>query len=214
VVNFWHDRTGSMLVEYTVVFPLFIAVTLGTVDVAYMLFEWALATKAAYVGARTAVVSNPVAQNITNNADLYTTTPQNPGFLCFDPATGLQNGNCPSTGTVVCTSSACSPTTFGFDSTAFTGVFNPMQRVFPRLQTANVTITYQTIDNDTSGFASAGYVLRPGGLPMTVTVSISGMTHQFFFISPILRFFGGAISATPPIPPFSTRMQSEDMFTN
>jgi Flp pilus assembly protein TadG len=46
-------------------------VTLGTVDVTYMLYEWALANKATYVGARAAVVSNPVAQNITQDRLLY-----------------------------------------------------------------------------------------------------------------------------------------------
>jgi hypothetical protein len=219
-VNFWHDKTGSMLVEYTVAFPLFIAVTLGTVDVAYMLFDWALANKAAYVGARTAVVSNPVAPNITNNASLgYTTSQlQNPGASCYDFSTGLQNGNCPSIGPIVCTSTACTPSTFGFDSAAFTnasgtGVFDAMQRIFPRLQPANVTITYQTIDKDTSGFSASGVVLQPNGLPMVVTVSITGMTHQLFFIDPILRFFGTGFAARN-IPAFSTTLQSEDMFTN
>ena len=60
------DITGSILVEYTIVFPLFILLVLGTIDVTYMLYEWALANKAAYVGARTAVVSDPVANGITN----------------------------------------------------------------------------------------------------------------------------------------------------
>ena len=39
---------------------------LGTIDVVYMLYEWALANKAAYVGARTAMVSDPVANGITS----------------------------------------------------------------------------------------------------------------------------------------------------
>src|SRR5262249_27573833 len=139
--------------------------------------------------------------------------------LCFDLSTGLQNGKCPSTGQIVCTSTGCTPSTFGFDSTAFTnvsgtGVFDAMQRIFPRLQPANVTITYQTIDKDTSGFASSGVVCQTGGPPLTVKVSITGMTHRFFFIGSILRLFGGNIAAAPPMPAFSTTMQSEDMVTN
>jgi hypothetical protein len=201
-----------MIVEHSIIFPLFILLTLGTVDLAYMLHEWALANKAAYVGARRAVVSNPVAQNITNNADLgYTATQlQNVGALngadaCFNLSDGSSNGNCPSTGRIICTSTACNPTTYGFDSVAFTNIFNAMQPVFPRLQTTNVTIWYET--------NGSGYVARPGGLPMNVTVSITGMQHQFFFAPGLLRLFGGGVNAAPNIPPFQTTMQSEAMVT-
>ena len=94
--KFWRDITGSVLVEYAVVFPLFMLVTLGTVDVTYMLYEWALANKATYVGARAAVVSNPVAQNITEDRLLYDPSQlKQMGQYCFDFATGTGNGNCP-----------------------------------------------------------------------------------------------------------------------
>jgi TadE-like protein len=226
MINLWHDKTGHMLVESAVVFPLFFALTLGTVDIGYFMFERALANKAAYMGARKAVVSNPVAATIADSSpsgdwiNLYTQSQRNNiGAPCFNLSTGLQNGNCPSSGQIVCTSTACSPSTFGFDASAFTnvngtGVFDSMQRIFPRLQPTNVTITYQTIDKDNSGFASAGVVLQPGGPPMTVTVRITGMTHQLFFMPSILRLFGGNIAAAWPIPASSTTMQSEDMFTN
>ncbi len=50
------DCEGSALVEFTVVFPIFMLVAFGTVDVSYMLFEWSQANKATYIGApRTAV---------------------------------------------------------------------------------------------------------------------------------------------------------------
>jgi Flp pilus assembly protein TadG len=48
--KFWRDIAGSILVEYTVVFPVFILVTLGTVDAAYMFADWAAANKAVYIG--------------------------------------------------------------------------------------------------------------------------------------------------------------------
>ena len=206
MVSFWHDRTGSMFVEYAIVLPLFISLMLGTVDVAYMLFEWDLANKAAYVGARTAVVSSPVAQQITTNLTYNASA----GQLCFNPANGSantdSNGNdyCPTVSSV-CTASGGGSCTNGytFDSTAFATILGNMQAIFPRLQQQNVRISYQT--------NGLGFALQPGGLPMNVTVSITGMTHQFFFISSILS---GTISAAPPIPAFSTTMQSEDMFTN
>ena len=211
--KFWRDMAGSVLVEYTVVFPLFMLVTLGTVDVTYMLYEWALANKAAYVGARAAVVSNPVAQNITEDSLLYSQSQLTQmGQYCFDFATGTGNGNCPAPSVKVdCTSSACTPNTFGFDSSAFTnangtGIFDRMKVIFPRLQPENVTISYQ--------LNGSGYVGRPGGLPMNVTVSVQNVTHQFYFLAAIMRFFGGTFASTPAIPAFATTLTSEDMATN
>ena len=211
--KFWRDIAGSVLVEYTVVFPVFILVTLGTVDVTYMLYEWALANKAAYVGARAAVVSNPVAQNITEDSLLYDPSQLTQmGQYCFNFATGTGNGNCPAPSVKVdCTSSACTPNTFGFDSSAFTnangnGIFDRMKVIFPRLQPDNVTISYQ--------LNGSGYVGRPGGLPMNVTVSVQNVTHQFYFLAGIMRFFGGTFASTPAIPAFATTLTSEDMVTN
>jgi hypothetical protein len=49
---------------------------------------------------------------------------------------------------------------------------------------------------------------------MNVTVSIINMTHQLYFIGPIMRFFGGGFAENPPIPAFATTLISEDMVTN
>jgi hypothetical protein len=211
--RFLRDIAGSVLVEYAVVFPLFMLVTLGTVDVTYMLYEWALANKATYVGARVAVVSNPVAQNITEDRLLYDASQlKQMGQYCFDLATGTGNGNCPPPSVKVdCTSSACTPDTFGFDSSAFTnvngtGIFDRMKVIFPSLQPDNVTISYQ--------LNGSGYVGRPRGLPMNVTVSVQNVTHQFYFIAAIMRFFGGRFASTPALPAFATTLTSEDMTTN
>ena len=65
------DCIGSSLVEFTIVFPVFMLVAFGTVDITYMLYDWALASKAAYTGARTAIVSFPAAAGITNLNDSY-----------------------------------------------------------------------------------------------------------------------------------------------
>ena len=78
------------------VFPLFMLVALGTVDVTSMLYDWVLANKATYVGARAAVVSNPVAHNLTEDWLLYNASQlKQMGRFCFDFATGTSNGNCP-----------------------------------------------------------------------------------------------------------------------
>jgi TadE-like protein len=220
------DCLGASLMEFTVVFPVFILITFGTVDVTYMLFDWALANKAAYVGAHRAIVSGPIASGLTNPT--YDATKI--GLMCFDPAFGTPNANCP-LGSLATT---CTPSSgtggsctngFAFDNAAFNCIFDPrsdvancapaaasgaevmgMHDIFPKLQRQNVRISYQP--------ANLGFVGRPGGLPMNVTVSISGMTHEMYFIGPIMGFFGGGFAANPPIPAFATTLPSEDMASN
>ncbi len=216
VNKFLRDITGAVLVEYTVVFPLFIVVVLGTVDVSYMLYEWGLANKAAYMGARKAVVSDPVASIVS--APPYTSTQLlQLGQLCFDATNGVANANCPlSSLSSVCTPAASSGTcTNGgvWSENAFTPILSTMQRVFPRLTRQNVQISYQT--------NGLGFVDPSRALPMHVTVSIQCMTHQFFFINALMGWVfpalpGGcpAAPAGPRIPAFASTLQSEDMTTN
>jgi TadE-like protein len=230
------DVIGSVLVEYTIVFPIFILLILGTVDVSYMLFEWALASKAAYVGARTAAVSNPVAQNITSPNNYTADQVQKSGQLCFytsAPDTPLApNGNCPSLG-CVCTPAisdgtcadisaiyTCPPgwSEKAFTNTNGTGIFDRMITIFPRLTRQNVQISYQT---NNLGFVGQTDLEGRPGLSMNVTVSIRCMTHQFFFINALMGWvFSGppagcpAGAAGPAIPAFASTLQSENMLTN
>ena len=82
----------------------------------------------------------------------------------------------------------------------------------PRLQRQNVQITYQT-----TGY---GYGGQPGGLPMTVTVSLKCMTHPFYFLGALMHWvFTPPAGCTgtplgPPMPTFATSLTSEDMQTN
>lgn len=208
-----HDVRGSVLVESTIVIPMFLLLVLGTIDVTYMFYDWAVANKATYVGARLAVVSNPVPSTITSNTNYTSTQLVSSGKSCFD-ISGTATGNCYSTGVVACTSTQCTPSTYGFSSANFTTILTAMQGIYCpgqlpancRLKAANVNISYQT--------NGLGYVAQPGGLPMNITVSLSGLTHRFFFVAGLYSFFGGSISGTPPIPAFATTMQSEDMSTN
>jgi hypothetical protein len=216
MVRWWRDIAGSMLVEYTIVFPVFILVTLGTVDAAYMLADWAAANKAVYRGARTAIVTDPVAIGITD--------PQGKiGDWCFNFGDGSHiSANCP------VFSSVCTPAASGgsctnghaWNESAFTnptavnewqkGIFDKMRVIFPRLQRQNVVITYQT-----TGYGKAG---QPSGLPMTVTVSLTCMTHPFYFLGALMHWVftspcPGA-PAGPRMPTFATSITSEDMQTN
>jgi len=186
------DCAGGSIVEFTLVFPIFILVALGTVDVGLMLSEWAQANTATYVGAHRAIVSDPVAPNL--NAFFNNTIVGGMGLPCADPVTGDATGNCPTFAPIVCTSTACTPNTYGdLNLNNFDDIYKPMRQVFGcsqvpteacRLERANVTITYQREANlNNLGFNEAN------GFPMTVTVSITGLTHQFYFLDGLVRFF-------------------------
>ena len=86
------DIRGSVLVETTIVLPILLVLVLGTIDVTNMFYEWTLANKAAYMGARMAVTSNPVDPAVTNLT--YTSDQlQNIGQSCL-------GFSCPSASTV------------------------------------------------------------------------------------------------------------------
>ena len=223
--KFLQDSEGGALVEFTLVFPIFLLAALGTVDFSYMLSDWSMANKAAFIGARAAIVSDPVANGITNLT--YSTAGSALGDLCFDPATGAASASssCPSVSTV-CTPAASGGTCtngYPWNESALTnengtGILDGMQRIFPRLRRQDVQISYQT--------NGLGFVGRPGGLPMDVTVSIrpsanpsvSCMTHQPYFINALMKWTFTAPAGCPagtraglPIPAFATTLTSEDM---
>lgn len=194
------DCAGSSLVEFTLVFPIVMMVTFCTVDFTYMLHEWNLASKATYRGAREAIVRNPVAPAVF---PLY--APAEIGNPCFNSATGAATGACPPvdvtcTGTAGCTNAA-----------AFTAIVQAMQAVFPRIDSTNVQIRYQT-----TGLGFAG---RPNGLPMNVTVSLQCMSHRMFFLGAWAGWFFPPAQACQPansvaMPTFASTLPSEDMVTN
>jgi TadE-like protein len=212
VNKFLHDSEGGALVEFTLVFPVLLLAALGTVDFTYLLFDWSMANKAAFIGARTAIVSDPIATGITNPS--YDATVL--GQSCSDPQTGAASGNCPAAVSTVCTpgsSSGSCTAGFSFNDAAFSTILGNMQNVFPRLQRQNVQISYQT--------NGLGFVGRPGGLPMDVQVSIRCMTHRFYFINALMGWIftvpagcPAGTQAGPAIPNFATTLPSEDMVTN
>src|SRR5947199_4720212 len=99
VGRFLQDSEGGVLVEFTLVFPVLLLVALGTVDFTYMLFDWSMADKAAFVGARRAVVLDPLATGITDLT--YSTAGTQLNRPCFDTSGAVDiTGNCHMVSTV------------------------------------------------------------------------------------------------------------------
>jgi Flp pilus assembly protein TadG len=218
-IEIWRDPAGASMVEFVVIMPVLFVLTLGTVDLGYLLYDYGVADKAAYVGAHRAIVSSPAASDITT----INWTATDIGDDCSKSSGS--SGFCSS----YITSTTCiKPSTTGsctnghtYNDTAFTAIVGVMQRIYGctagsttcALQPKNVSITY-----DRS--STLGFVGQPNGLPMNVTVSISCMYHTFYFIGGLMGWAFqpqqgcGGTAAGWAIPPYSTTLTSEDMITN
>lgn len=206
VGRLWRDREGSSYLEFTVVFPLLVLTAFCTVDFAMIMFGWAQANKAVQNGVRIAVVGNPVAQGL--NALTYIEVDL--GKDCSDPSTGADEGLCDQVETV-CTATADSGSCtsgYTFDNAAFEPIFEQMTTAVPSIdfKRENVQITYRT--------NGLGFVGRPGGLPLEVTVELRCMTHQMFFLGAFAGWafeYDGCPDGTSgaPIPAFATTLTTE-----
>jgi Flp pilus assembly protein TadG len=185
------DTEGTGLVSFVLVIPFFLVVFLAVIEFALAMHQWSLATEAAHVGARLAVVSNPVAvSNLAKPVDTALNRMTyggkwwlNIGISCSSPA-GAANTDgttalCPAL-MVRCigtssTSGTCTTTTgtgaFQFSSTAFNTIYNQMRGLLPDLQPNQVEISYHA--------NGLGFVGQPYGLPLSITVRVRCRAYNF-----------------------------------
>src|SRR5207253_9659215 len=64
VLRFTRDNNGGVLVEATIMITIMFVFVLGSIDFLFAFYQWNAATKAAQVGLRIAVVSDPVARGL------------------------------------------------------------------------------------------------------------------------------------------------------
>ena len=192
--NLRRDERGATAVEFALIALLLFIVSFGIIDFGLAYWQWVMAEKATQVGVRKAVVSNMVANGLTTWPINNGGTSAN-GTACMTGTTIVTD--C-SFSPVTCTSTQCTPNTYGFSSTAFTAIVAEMQKMDPYIANNNVQITYSP--------NGLGFVGRPNGLPVTVTVTLTGMTFKFLVIDKLL-FFGGTFS----MPPFNATLTGEDL---
>ncbi|MEI8177423.1 TadE/TadG family type IV pilus assembly protein [Aestuariivirga sp.] len=211
---------GAALIEFTaVMFVLFVFV-LGTVDLCLLMVNWASYNRATYAGARFAVVTNPVATNI--NATITANTGSYAGDSCLNSNTGAASGSCVIKAAAICnatnTAGSAGSCTGGytFDTVAMPLIVSKMNSavIIGQLDARQVTVTYTP--------TSVGFVSRPNGSPMSVTVSLRCVQNELFFINYLMRWVLPTPAAcsgfTPPkglpLPSFATTLPSEDLTTN
>jgi len=187
--RFIRDTGGGPMMEFTVIFMLLILLTFGIVDFGLAMWQWNSAEKATQIGARIAVTTDPVVEELAtfdcNNGSITLGTPCRLGGSSF--------------GSISCTSTACSGTGSlsgnTYDSTAFNTIVSRMQTIYSRIQPANVIVEYNDI--------SLCFAGRGSPCP-AVTVRLTGMKFDFITLNWLLP-------STINMPDFRATLTAEDM---
>ena len=178
--------------------PLLLIFIFGIIDVGRFMWEVNQAEKATQVGARMAIVTNPVSTGLIDADFASSTLPA--GSLI--PASAL--------GKLVCSSTGCDcpdcPTAIGsgVDSAAFNAIVTRMAQIKPGITNANVEITYRG-----SGFGYAASATSGGGsappekMEISPLVTVALKDVEFTPITSLLL-------ASIDLPSFTTTLTAED----
>lgn len=182
---------GSAVVEFVTVFFFFMLIVFLVLEVALALFWWKTAEKAAFMGARAAVVSTPAVNDLPVTNDLYSASVLY-GTLCSNNST-----TCADFGTHICdggSGGVC-------DAAGFASVLATVQSLFGPVEAENLTVEYKYVG---LGFA--------GGPPVPlVTVTIHGVAFQTGFLPVLARLLGSDTNPLATMPDISGTLTGEDL---
>jgi hypothetical protein len=194
------DQRGGSAVEFALAIVGVVLLTLGLVDFARAAWSWSAVQKAAQLGARAAVVRDPLALPIKYHFACRPPPPDLLGESCVDPQGGGVRAECQLTAAYVCTRNGCNGRRFDDRAAAvFAAILAAMRRAFPALAPDHVRITYDA--------TNLGFVGKPGGPVTEVSAEVSGLVFEFIALSP----FG---FGTVPMPEFRATLTSEDLSDN
>jgi hypothetical protein len=191
----WRDETGGTAVELGVVLTMLLLSTFGIIEFGILLAQYNAGEKATQIGVRRAVTSSFVAPGLASFDGTGGTSPPPTGTPCMD-AGGNTISACNFT-PVTCVSAGCSGA-FGFSATAFNAIVTDMRRVDPWITAQNVQIQYAP--------NGLGFVGRPGGLPVTVTVALINLSYSYVVIGAL-----AGLGASRTLPPFTATLTGEDL---
>jgi Flp pilus assembly protein TadG len=196
--SFGQDDSGSTLVEFAIVMPLFLLVLFGLIDFGRMGFEYVMANKAVQMAARTAVARPPACPGV---ALVNTRGVVAPGAVPPYFGTNCRAGStvCADPGPVTCTGDASNPT-----AAEIWGAVNGLMPVGSTV--ANLRFSY-TYTSDL-GFLGGPYV------PM-VTVETVNLTFQFVTpldgLAVLAGSTGPGLPGSLPFPALSVSLPAEDL---
>lgn len=114
-LHWWRSRSGSVAVEFVFVFPILVLMTMGALDLSFVVFDYHKATEATRRGIRAAVINAPI-------ADM--------SLL--------------SSGSIVCSKSSNVSCSRGSvkSSDTFDKVVSAIQEIAPNIEAQNVSVIY------------------------------------------------------------------------
>jgi Flp pilus assembly protein TadG len=197
--RFIRDQSGSSAIEFAMILPLLLIFLFGIIDAGRWMWTYNEAEKATQMGARFAIVANPVTTGL--NTSFVGVSGLTQGDVI--PASAFGKVTCTGTGSggsisasCLCTTSPCPGGVTTTTASAFQNVLARMQRFLPQLAASNVTIEYSS-----SGLGYAGSPVLPDLSPL-VTVKVSNMTFK-----PLTTF----ALVNMPMPSFTSTLTAEDL---
>jgi hypothetical protein len=182
---FWRGETGAVLVEALLVMPILLIVFAALIEFGFAVFQWNQAVKALQLGARLAAVSDPLPTDMTALTADYP-EPQG-GATPSDPVT-ISCG----AGTTACNAVRLNRLVYGSDGTcdsSFGTSLPGMCDFNPHIKPENVRVSYSR--------SGLGYVGRPAGPVVTITVELHGLHFTLPFLGALLGVNGMDIPAHP-----------------
>ena len=150
--RFWRHARGAVAIEFAFLVPVLVLFTMGALEFGLILFDYQRAGEATRRAVRDLVINPPLA-TLDSLANDGT-------VVC----TGSDGG-------VSCTGGAVQ----GDAGTTFTLLYDKMQDVYSDIEPQNVSITYSA----TAGIDKA---TNPGVVTPVVTLSLTGMRHEFLML--------------------------------
>lgn len=191
--RFGADESGSAA-EFALMLPFILLFLIGIIDAGRYTWGFNRGEKASQVGARTAVVTNPLVKELATYSFSGVTVG---GTLLGQgdriPVAALGTITCTST-QCTCTTAPCLNGTLTHDAAAFAIVAARIKSIWPDVKDADITIEY-------SG-SGLGYAGNPVGMDIApfVTVKLKNRTLSSYFL------FGGSVG----FPEFEYSLTMED----
>ena len=192
-IRLLRSTSAASAAEFALTLPAFLVFLFGIIDGGRFMWEFNKAEKATQVGARFAVVTNPVAPNLATYS--FATGGLNSGDTI--PASAFGVLRCNST-SCTCVTTPC-PAGVGAVTGSWTQLVARMRQIDPAIQDTNVQVEYRG-----SGLGFAG---DPGGMDIVpiVTVQLTGMTFRPLTLLAM---------TTVNMPDFHTSLTAEDAVGN
>lgn len=192
VTRWARDTGGAVAVEFSLLAMALFVLTFGILEMGYLWFQWSAGEKATQIGARYAIVADPVAQGLE-------------AVDCRNVVNfGLNCGAGDSFGTITCTNTGC---TGGYArrATVFDEIVGRMRGLLPLIEPQHVEVVYRDIPE--LRFAGRGRtaLFTAGGVVPEVTVRLRNMAFQWWILGPLLGL------PAIPLPAFAATLIGEDM---